>query len=56
LIALLSFFVKVTGNVAMSHWLGVPGILAGTALMHATTLICYICYTNRWAPAPANRP
>lgn len=47
-IALLSFIVKVGANVIMTRWIGVTGILAGTALMHATTLICYIAYTNGW--------
>jgi putative peptidoglycan lipid II flippase len=47
LIALASVMVKVIANIGMTHWLGVPGILAGTALMHATTLICYVAYTIR---------
>lgn len=45
-IALISFVVKVAANVVLTHWIGVPGILVGTALMHATTLICYMAYTN----------
>ncbi|MFM0339747.1 murein biosynthesis integral membrane protein MurJ [Paraburkholderia fungorum] len=53
-IALVSFIVKVVANVGMTHWIGVPGILAGTALMHATTLICYVFYTSgRSAGKPA---
>jgi putative peptidoglycan lipid II flippase len=49
-IALISFIVKVGGNLVMTRWLGVPGILVGSAVMHATTLMCYIAYTSRWSP------
>ncbi|QIN62823.1 lipid II flippase MurJ [Caballeronia sp. SBC1] len=53
-IALVSFLVKVLANLTMTSWLGVPGILTGTALMHATTLVCYLVYTKRWAPNPVS--
>lgn len=53
IIALMSFIVKVVANVVMTHWLAVPGILAATALMHATTLIYYLVYVQGWPTGTA---
>ena len=48
-IALSGVAAKIVGNFAFTHWFGIAGILLGTALMHATTLIIYVRYAYTWS-------
>jgi hypothetical protein len=48
-IALAGVAAKVSGTMIFSHWFGIAGILLGTALMHATTLIIYARYAYTWS-------
>ncbi|BCF98244.1 hypothetical protein PPGU19_028130 [Paraburkholderia sp. PGU19] len=48
-IALAGVAAKVSGTIMFSHWFGIAGILLGTALMHATTLIIYARYAYTWS-------
>lgn len=53
-IALLSFVVKALANVVLTRWVGMPGVLLATGLMHATVFaLCMIFSRQRPSTGPA---
>ncbi|MEZ2354103.1 murein biosynthesis integral membrane protein MurJ [Caballeronia sp. RCC_10] len=50
IVTALGFLVKLGGNVALVHWLGMPGILVATGVMHAA-IVCLSTVTV-WRARP----
>lgn len=40
----ISFGVKVIGNIVLIPWIGIPGALVATGMMHGCTFVCYLAF------------
>ncbi|PVX77968.1 peptidoglycan biosynthesis protein MviN/MurJ (putative lipid II flippase) [Paraburkholderia unamae] len=46
IIASINFFVKVIADLCLINWLGLAGIQLATAMMHASSLACYLLFEH----------
>jgi peptidoglycan biosynthesis protein MviN/MurJ (putative lipid II flippase) len=51
MIALISFMVKALANFLLTRWLGMPGLLLATGMMHASAFALFMLFLRRASPS-----